>query len=112
MNWKYAFTAGNDDVTSEVARFMTLEFSWEVVTWNGRLSSILTPGGSMWNWGSVGVSNPSHQIDEMRVAIGMTEEQIRRLDKMFSSLSVGKHTILPFSPDKRNQPPAPAPHFQ
>lgn len=112
MNWRDAFTSGNGNVTSEVARFMTLEFNWEVVTWNGRLSSIITPDGSMWKWGSVGVPNSLHQIEEMRVGIGLSEAQLSALDKMFSKTSVGKYTVLPFPKDKRSQPPAPAPHLQ
>jgi hypothetical protein len=112
MNWKDALLTGQGEVTAEVARFMTLEFGWEVVTWNGRLSSIMTSDGSHWRWQEVGVSDALAQIREMRARIGLSDEHIRKLNGMFSKLSVGTHTILPFPKDKRSQPPAPAPHFQ
>lgn len=112
MNWKDSLLTGQGEVAAEVARFMTLEFGWEVVTWNGRLSSIHAQDGSLWRWQDVGVSNAAMQIDHMRETIGLSQEHISKLSRMFSKLSVGKHTILPFPSDKRNQPPAPAPHFQ
>lgn len=112
MNWKDALRAGHGEVTAEVARFMSDEFGWDVVTWNGRLSSITISDGSLWRWQEVGVPDVPMQINEMRRAIGLSQDHIRKLNGMFSKLSVGKHTILPLPRDIRTQPPAPAPHFQ